>query len=488
MGKGGAGPMRAIPFLSAVILTALLLEAAAAFPEDAAGPPVPPKDTREKWTVGFAALTGLRLTGADSYLIYSIPLLLKDRVSGVPTHEFSDKEMEAHRRNVIAKEFAAQIQSLSKARTERDELAFNAAANAAGRADMDKRTDALIARIGDLAAMDPATIEFASKKPVAFKDGTAQGNLFDPPRFSARELCRTADLDLLVLGSIEIVQGYLLIDVRAYDAALDRDVWTWREAAPREEIYSYLDVAHAGLLRVVVGADFAVLTVGVTPGDAAISLDGEKRTAGSLFTTPGLHVLRAEAAGYKAEQRELDLASGVETAARMELAPEPGKPMTVESDPPGATVYLDSILQGPTPWTMDRPALKRHLLLVREGYLDEATRADPLSPDVLNLRLQPDSVSPEQKQKDRRDRFYVSFGALMVAIPVPVFFFVAYQDFTAAAAKATKYGYTNAGTLSSTGSICLWSAVGTAAACAGILTYMVFTLVDYIAAADRPAG
>lgn len=488
MGGGGTGSMRGLPSLYAILLTTLLLQAPGAFPGDAPVPPAPPKDTREKWTVGFSALTGARLAEADSYLIYSIPLLLKDRVSGVPTHAFTDAEAETHRKGVISREYLQQIQQLSKARAERDALVFDASAGASRREESDRKIDALLARIGDLAAMDPASIEFPPEKPVAFKDGTAQGNLFDAPRFSARELCRTADLDLLVLGSLEMVQGYLLIDMRAYDAAEDRNVWSWREAAPREEIYSYLEEAYAGLTRTVVGEDFAILMVGVTPGDATVRLDGQKRTAGSLFTTPGSHALSVGAAGYRDEERSLDLPAGVETEVRIELAAVAGIPMSVESDPPGASVYWDSVQRGTTPWITDKPSLRRHLLLVKEGFLDAAGRADPLSPDLLKLPLQPDVMDPGQRQKDQRDRFYVSFGALMVAIPVPVFLFVAFQDYAAAAAKAAKLGAASAGPLAVAGNLCLWSSAGAAAACAGLLTYMVFTLVDYIAAADRPAG
>jgi hypothetical protein len=284
------------------------------------------------------------------------------------------------------------------------------------------------------------------------------------------------------------VQGYLLIDLRAYDAASDRNIWSWREAAPREEIYSYLGEAAGGLMRIVVGADYSILALHVTPGGAAISLDGEQRTAGSLITTPGHHVLSVAAPDCIPEQRELDLPSGVETTVQIALNAVEGVPMTVESDPPGASVYVDSVRQGRTPWTMDKPSLKRHLLLSMDGYLDGTGRADLLSPQVLSVRMDTDLSAPDQVQKDQRDRFYVSFGALSVSIPVPLFLFFASQDFSVAAAKAKKSGFPNADSLASAGNLCLWSAVGGVAACVGLFTYMVFTIMDYIAAADRPAG
>jgi len=453
-----------------------------------APPPVPPKDTREKWTVGFSAFTGARLAGVDAYLVYSIPLLLKDRVSAVPTHAFSVEEKEAHRRRAVTRESAEQLKQLSGVRTDRDALAFDPKADAARREELDKKTDSLLGRIAELSAIRPELVEFQDAKPVEFKDGTGQGNLFDAPRFSVLELCRNADLDLLVHGSIEMVQGYLLIEVRAYDAALEKDVYSWREAAPREEIYTYLETASSGLMRAVVGSEFALLDVAVVPDDAAVLLDGEPRTAGTLVTTPGFHVLSVSAPGYRGESREVDLPSGSETAVSLGLTAEARVPLTVSSQPPGASVYLDSVFQGTTPWIMDKPSLKRHLLLSMDGYLDGATRVDAGSPENLMLNLQTDLIPPAERQKERRDRFYVAFGSMVVALPVPVFLFVISQDYAAAAVKAAKAGYSNATVLSSTGNLCFYTAAGSAAAFVGICAYMVITLIDYINAADRPAG
>jgi hypothetical protein len=69
-----------------------------------------------------------------------------------------------------------------------------------------------------------------------------------------------------------------------------------------------------------------------------------------------------------------------------------------------------------------------------------------------------------------------------------MFLFITYQDYATAAARAAKYGYANAGTLAATGNVLFWSSIGGAAACVGLLGYMIMTISDYIIAADRPAG
>ncbi len=59
--------------------------AAAASPTAAAA--AVPVDARERWTVGMAAFRGEGLQVSDAWLAWSVPLLLRDQVAGLATHD-----------------------------------------------------------------------------------------------------------------------------------------------------------------------------------------------------------------------------------------------------------------------------------------------------------------------------------------------------------------------------------------------------------------
>ena len=66
-----------------------------------------PKDDAAKWVVGFTVLASDGLSMESRYLAYSLPLLLRDEVSGLTSHLYDDKEIDALRRLIVARQISA---------------------------------------------------------------------------------------------------------------------------------------------------------------------------------------------------------------------------------------------------------------------------------------------------------------------------------------------------------------------------------------------
>src|SRR5712692_8309215 len=121
------------------------------------------------------------------------------------------------------------------------------------------------------------------------------------------------------------------------------------------------------------------LTINSTPEGAQVQVDG--RNDPSWVTpfnltglTPGQHRVSISRAGYAAQNRTIDVASGSKSFLVVQLA-QLAAAVSVASEPAGAAVFIDGKDTGrvtPAQVSVDKPG--SHTLLVRkQGYLEETT-------------------------------------------------------------------------------------------------------------------
>ncbi len=119
------------------------------------------------------------------------------------------------------------------------------------------------------------------------------------------------------------------------------------------------------------GEGFGTLEVTAMPPGAAVYLDGR-----SLGPAPqraeglsaGAHTVRVERTGYLPFERRLHVVPGVPARLEARLEREPSR-FTVDSDVPGASVFIDRQFVGKTPHVVTGLATGRHRLNVSaDGY------------------------------------------------------------------------------------------------------------------------
>jgi hypothetical protein len=468
--------------------------APASKPAAPAGPDLGiPTDTSTQWTVGFTVFTAVNLSPENAYLASSIPLLLRDEVSSLSTHSFSADEAATVRAAIVAKAIDAADKGVTAVRKEHDTLFFSGTVltDAAEKASADKLRFAL-ARVAFLQALDTSQVVVPANKPIRVAVGTGQGNLLDAPDVPPSVYCARQGLDLLVSGTIQEVQGYLLVDVWAYHAARGSLVIQSRDAALREELYVDLPEISAELTTTVLGRDWSLVTFSPQPAQASLFVDGTLRASGAapaLYLDPGERQVRISAPGYQDVTRTVTLEKGA--TIRIDDALEETRPATiaVSTDPEGATLYVDSRWQGVTPLTIPRPAERGRGVLDLDGHYSVALDLGPGTGSQLSVTMPRDVGPRDVQQAKARDDFYAAFGWFAVSIPIPLFSYALVFDFAVQENNFVLAGQlTAAAGADGTRRAFLASYYGGVALSAALFTWMVFRIINYVAVANGIAG
>jgi hypothetical protein len=466
----------------------------AAQPAAAADTKTIPKDAEKEWTIGFSVLTAEGLSTENAYLVYSIPLLIRDGLSGLPTHSFSDDSRRSVAASVIRAELRGVSQTLAQLRKDRDEAFFTPGTGTLAADSAAQRLKTSLDRQAFLLSLDPAAVDVAAEKPVVIRGGKGAGDLLDTPRWSPQAFAADQGVDLLIGGSAAEVQGYIVLDLWAWDAVRQEYVWHFRDAARREGMYADLGEASDGLTGIVLGRPWASVTIVPDPPGSTTTVDGKFVGAGRIASVPllpGTRELSFSAPGYTDKSVTLELAPEEKRTVTVTLEREGRPTVAVASQPPGADVYADSLWMGKTPLLLDVPPVRERLELVSPGFYGTSLSVGPGAPPSISITLLPDTGSREDAQKKARDAFYTSFGFFVVSLPFPFFFYsFTLDEATEILRLQASVGNTLAAQQSAyiTGNIWYYSYLAGTGISASLFVWMVINLVNYVTAATRTAG
>ena len=452
-----------------------------------------PVDTAKQWTVGFSVFGAENLSKENAYLAYSLPLLLKNEVSGLDAHAFTSEERDMARSAIISREAAAAEQTITKIRKERDALAFGAVPPSPSTLQgVDDRLAAVVARREFLQILDVTKVDVAAEKPVTFKEGSGVGKLLDLPGVSAAAYCASKGLDLLVGGTLREVQGYLLLEVWAFDATRGKIVLSSREAVEREKIYAFMPSVGKDLAGIILGREWTQLAFNPDPPGASLYVDDILVASGvapALYLSPGTRAIRISARGYHDETRTVTLEPGEQFPLDAKLEKEISGSVSVTSDPTGADLYVDSVLKGKTPISVERPPSRSRGVLSLTGYYDLPFSIGQDSMEQLSFSLQKDVGSRDVLQKQARNDFYVSFGWFAVSIVVPLFSYALAIDSVVHENEFLYQGnVSQAASAHLNYQIYLGGYYAGMAVSAALFTWMVFRIVHYVDVANGTAG
>jgi hypothetical protein len=452
-----------------------------------------PKDTADKWLVGITVFSTAGLSPDNAYLAYSLPLLLKDEVSGFAVHAYGQEEAELSRKGLISREIAVSEKSVTGVRKERDALLFNEIPEGApARTQAEGRLTAALARLDFLRSLSSSRIDVGKEKPVAFKEGSGAGKLLETPSVPPAVYCAQQGIDLLIGGTIQEVQGYLVLDVWAFDQLSRSMVFTSRNAARREELSASLQGFGKQIAGTILGRPWSLLAFAPDPPGAALYLDGTLAASGAspaLYLSPGAHDIRISAGGYRDVSRRLSLEPEKETRIDDVLEKISVGQVAISSDPPGADLYVDSLWKGKTPLVVDRPALRSRGVLASPGFYDLSFALLPASSPDLSFNLQKDVGKRAVQQTKARDEVYVSLGVFAFSIPVPLFSYALAIDFAVRTLDLAGQGSTAAAAQAQmTSNIFLTTYYAGIALSASLFAWMVTRIVHYVKVADETAG
>lgn len=477
--------------------TAAAGAAAATGTTPAANPALPdltvPADTAKQWTVGFTVFGAEDLSKENAYLAYSLPLLLKNEVSGLDTHTFTPEEREMARSAIVSRESSSAEETITRIHKERDSLLFGAAPPSPSTLQgVDDRLAAVVARREFLQMLDVTRIDVAAEKPVTIKEGSGPGKLLDLPKVSSAAYCAAQGLDLLVGGTLREVQGYLLLEVWAFDATRDKIVLSPREAANRDQIYAFMPIVGKDLAGIILGREWTQLAFNPDPPGASLYVDDTLVASGvspSLYLSPGTKTIRVSARGYRDDTRTATLEPGQRFPLVVKLDKEIAGSVTVTSEPSGADLYIDSIWKGKTPVSVERPPSRSRGVLSLTGFYDLPFSIGPDSMEQLSFPLQMDVGARDLLQKQARNDFYVSFGWFAVSIVLPLFSYALAIDSVVHENEFLLQGdTTKAANAHLNYQIYLGGYYAGMAVSAALFTWMIFRIVHYVSVSNGTAG
>lgn len=381
------------------------------------------QDPSPAWTLGIAALEGRNLASENRYLLYSIPLLLKESLESVDSHRFDSEERAAYQRELHRLSLRLQSRRIEKIRDRREQDFW-----------LDGDTEETFAEeirrqgeVYDLLKQLPVSeVPFPREKPIHLKEGREMGDLLAPPQYSVSEYARKQALDVLVWGELEEIQEYLYLRVVGYHRVLDRELFRYEDAATVEELHAALDNVRREFGCSVRGGGCAFLTVTPAPADGAVEINGRWMGTGEVRGAPveaGEAVVTVSRTGYLTASVQIDLAPGEEKTLAVELVSAARRTVSLTSTPPSAAVYLGAVWIGKTPLLLDVPSNRGRLVLKKEGYRDAGTFVGPASPGELSVSLDRRLYDEETWQRKRRDRFYASFAVFALSVPFPLYLY-----------------------------------------------------------------
>jgi hypothetical protein len=134
------------------------------------------------------------------------------------------------------------------------------------------------------------------------------------------------------------------------------------------------------------------MVVDSTPQGAQVQVDGRSDASWvTPFTVsslrPGQHSVTASKAGYSSDTRSIDIAAGSKSAVVMHLA-QLMATLAVNSDPPGASVFVDGKDIGKTTPAQVSVDKGQRVVLVRKlGYIDETSNPQFVPGQTVNVSL-----------------------------------------------------------------------------------------------------
>jgi len=143
---------------------------------------------------------------------------------------------------------------------------------------------------------------------------------------------------------------------------------------PGYEDYSTTVTVEAGktvILTVSLTPKPGTLVVDSTPSGASVYVDGSYQgtTPLTVKVQPGPHEVNVTLKGYEPYTKTVNVPPGgtVRMAAKLEKKPAAGT-LQVNSEPPGASVYVDGTYRGTTPLTLTLPPGTHTVEVRKEGY------------------------------------------------------------------------------------------------------------------------
>ncbi len=493
-----AAPGRVRPCLAALAVGLLLGPGAAvraeSVPLPAAVAALLPAE-REVFRVGIVRFTAEGLSAEARVAAETFPRLLYEQVGGIDERDLSSEELDAYaavRLRAATRTAAGRLRAAVEAR---DRLLFERPATGpAERSAARERLDRAQRAVDDardllerLDGIEPRDVPTDPRRPLEYWAGHEAGRLLSIES-TPHALAVGENLDLLLWGTVEEIEGYLAVDLFVYHRYLERTTPAGSTIARPEDLSADAPLVAGEAARAVLGRDHAALVVETGHADAAVRVSGVLRgfsRAEARFLRPGAHEIRVEL-GNRATVRTVELAPGERRVEQVDPPALAVRSVRLQSSPPGADVYADSVWVGRTPLEHEFPASPTIVRMRREGYLESRFVVDTDSPQIVSRALLPDSIEWTEELRASRDSFYQALTWFVLSVPVTVLLNGGFESVRAGFPRpgSTALSPQELERFARLGNIFYWSSIGARLVNVGLFVNLLISVFDYVAVGE----
>ncbi len=409
------GAIRGLMLLSALVL------AGGVVASPAAGSEWPPADDIQEYRVGFAELAGENLPAEERYLTRVLPLMLYSELEEVPVRRLSAAEREVRGARVLEEERAEGVDDFRAAVRRRDSLLFERDVEADDYRGPEREMADARERLLAIRLFDPSLVAVPQEIPMVFWGEHQESRLL--PVADPGEIADEENLDAVVTGSIEYDAGYVIVTIELYESATGQRHRAAYTIARAGDIPDEAPILAREMQPVLMGRGSGHLVVEPSVSSASVQVDGELRGFGRLslpYLEPGSYEVTVTAPGYRTEERTVVLGEGDEKRVSIELERHDRRTIRVDSEPPGAHLYVGGEWKGRTPLEVELPAGPRRAELRAPGFSTKRFVLDQALPDEVTHTLVGEDKDLGQHFEERRRGFYRSLGWFAASVPVPV--------------------------------------------------------------------
>ncbi|HOX49543.1 MAG TPA: hypothetical protein PLG14_10195 [Spirochaetales bacterium] len=312
-------------------------------------------------------------------------------------------------------------------------------------------------------------------------EGNAGGGLFPATESDPSSLLRDKGVSLLVRGQARAFGSYLALDMECFDLALGRPILAFRAYADPADPGSLARDIAARVERAVAGRDFARVELKARPASALVLADGGLLGTGDgvLYRfEPGILELAAAAPGRLPESLSLPLGLGDRKTASFDLKRASTGLVLVETDPPGAAVFLDGLPAGKAPARLELEGRRAVASASAPGRESVSVVLQAEGESVARIELPPDDgLGPAGRIDLAQRRFYKALGWFVLSLPATTLGYGIQGSYREAAARGYDPGMVSAYETS------YYAFEIAAAASAALAVNALFRLAAYIRAA-----
>jgi hypothetical protein len=390
------------------------------------------EDVQETWSVGLSKLKSIGVDNENLYLTMNLPGLILEKIRLCKEHYLSGEEKEGYKRNLLEELIDEREKELHSLLNELDKFYFSETKTESTFKNYNERIEELKNQIARLNNYPMENIKMKDKKPIAVATGENSDELLPEMRFSPAYMAYTYSLDMYLYGTIEEIEEYFFVNVYVWNSVLGEHQKQISDVATKTGIQELGERIASQIVRIVMGREWALLSIEVSPEAADIYIDGEYWGAGKVnrvIIEPGTHIVDVVSEQYTDRRIEYYVEKSKENELFIELEKADTEAVRINSLPFGADVYEGSTWVGKTPVSIPRTENLKRLLIKAPMFATEKLTLSPDSPGEIFLRLSPFAMDTKRYIEKKRDEFYRAAGFFVLTFPLPFFLYSMSEDF-----------------------------------------------------------